>query len=190
MTALDAAGRHRRYSAQFAALVASTSDWEAPSPVEGWTARDVVTHLTTWFPAFVHGGSPYGWTPRVSAASSPQDAWAEQSRAVQLILDDPAQAESTFSHPQLPPCSLSEAVDRYYTADVFMHSWDLARASGQEVELDEPFATQLLAGLQTMEQVLRDSGQYGPAHPVADDAAVPTRLIAFIGRDPQWSPNG
>ena len=188
MTAPDAAERHRAYAAQFTALVDGVSDWEAPSPVAGWTARGVVEHLTTWFPAFVHAGSPYGWTQRWSAAHGPREAWAEQCRAVQLILDDPAQADSGFSHPHVPPGTLGEAVDRFYTADVFMHSWDLARASDQPIELDPAYATELLEGMQAMEQVLRDSGQYGPAHPVADDAPVGTRLIAFIGRDPDWRP--
>src|SRR5690606_25432736 len=138
----------------------------------GWTARAVVDHLTTWFPAFVHAGSPYGWTRRSSAADAPAQAWAEQSRAVQLILDDPAQAESAFHHPHLPPTTLSEAVDRFYTADVFMHSWDLARAAGLELELDATYAAQLLAGMESMEEVLRSSGQYGPRVPVADSAPV------------------
>ena len=186
MTPPDAAGRHRAYAAQLAELIAGTTDWSAPSPVGGWTARDVVDHLTTWFPAFVHSGSPYGWTQRHSASGSPADAWTEQTLAVQLILDDPAQAQSSFSHPHLPPCTLEDAVDRFYTADVFMHAWDLARATGQELELDPDYATQLLEGMRPMEAVLRDSGQYGPAHPVADDAAPVEKLMAFVGRDPDW----
>jgi hypothetical protein len=33
---------------------------------------------------------------------------------------------------------------------------------------------------------MRDSGQYGPAVPVPDDAPVVDQLIGFIGRDPAW----
>ena len=65
---------------------------------------------------------------------------------------------------------LADAVDQFYTADVFMHSWDLARASGQDAGLDEDFAARLLEGMRPIEQLLRDSGQYGPAVPVPDDA--------------------
>ena len=115
-------------------------------------------------------------------------AWAEQSAAVQLILDDPAQAESQFFHPRLPASSLGEAVQRFYLSDVFMHSWDLARATGQDVELDPQYAEQLLSGMQHVEETIRSSGQYGPAHPAPADAPVVDRLMAFVGRDPLWAP--
>ena len=70
-----------------------------------------------------------------------------------------------------------------------MHSWDLARATGQQPRLDEDFARQMLAGMQPIEAMLRDSGQYGPAVPVADDAPVVDRLMGFVGRDPAWQPH-
>ena len=40
------------------------------------------------------------------------------------------------------------------------------------------------AGMRPIEAMLRDSGQYGPAVPVADDAPVVERLMGFVGRDP------
>jgi hypothetical protein len=39
-----------------------------------------------------------------------------------------------------------------------------------------------------MEQLLRDSGQFGPAVPVAHGASAQDKLMAFIGRDPAWRP--
>jgi len=186
MLPTDPAERHRTVAARFSALVEGATDWSAPSPVPEWDARGVVAHLTTWAPDFVHDGSPYGWVVRHDATTSPHQAWAEQVAAVQLILDDPAQAGSTFSHPRLPQSRLDEAIDRFYTADVFMHSWDLARATGQEPDLDQEWAAELLAGMQQMEGMLRASGQYGPAHPVRPDAPVADRLAAFIGRDPDF----
>jgi hypothetical protein len=41
-----------------------------------------------------------------------------------------------------------------------------------------------------MEQLLRDSGQFGPAVPVGHNASPQDELIAFIGRDPAWQPDG
>jgi hypothetical protein len=35
-----------------------------------------------------------------------------------------------------------------------------------------------------MDDVLRQSGQYGPRVHVSDDADVQTKLLAFIGRTP------
>ena len=96
--------------------------------------------------------------------------------------------DETFTHPRAGTHRLADAVDQFYTADVFMHSWDLARAGGQDAGLDEDFAARLLEGMRPIEQLLRDSGQYGPAVPVPDDAPVVDRLMGFIGRDPAWSP--
>ena len=68
-----------------------------------------------------------------------------------------------------------------------MHTWDLARATGQDDRLDQDFCAQLLAGMSQMEELLRSSGQYGPAVPVPEDASVQDRMIGFIGRDPSWT---
>lgn len=106
---------------------------------------------------------------------------------MQALLDGPA-AEDDFRHPRLPELPLATAVDRFYTADVFMHTWDLSRASGQEAGLDAGFCTELLTGMEPMEDLMRGSGQYGPRVPVPDDASAQDRLVGFIGRDPAWTP--
>ncbi len=42
----------------------------------------------------------------------------------------------------------------------------------------------MLEGMLPMDEVLRQSGQYGPRVHVPDDADVQTKLLAFIGRTP------
>ena len=49
--------RHRLFAGVFSARVEATQDWDAPAPVTGWVARDVVDHLVTWFPGFLAMGS-------------------------------------------------------------------------------------------------------------------------------------
>jgi uncharacterized protein (TIGR03086 family) len=185
MTQPDPARRHREVAGVFTDLVRGTRDWDAPAPVPGWTARDVVAHLVEWFGAFLAAGGvrlPTGPSP----ADDPEAAWIHHTDAVQALLDDPATAERDFSHPMAGTHRLATAVDQFYTADVFMHSWDLARATGQPYEMDAGYAAQLLSGMQAMEQVIRSSGQYGDAVPVPADASVQDRLLGFIGRDPRW----
>lgn len=187
MTSSPTAEQHRVLAAHFTTLLEGVTDWDARTPVPEWTVRDLAEHML-WFHDFVHSGSPFGWTRRVDPSSDPVAAFVEQSAAVQNILDDPAQAESGFSHPQLPPSTLGQATERFYVADLFMHSWDLARATSQEHGLDHAAAEQMLAGMRQVEEMLRSSGQYGPAHPVADDAPAADRLLAFVGRDPSFTP--
>ena len=70
-----------------------------------------------------------------------------------------------------------------------MHTWDLARATGQDDTLDPEYCTVLLDGMTPFEEAMRGSGQYGPPVPVADDAPVQDRMLGFIGRDPNWRPS-
>lgn len=175
------AERHEAVAADFGRLVAGASDWSAPAPVTGWTARDVVGHLVEWLPAFLATGG-IDLPPGPSVGDDPDAAWQHHARGVQALLEE--RADESFTHPYAGTHRLADAIDRFYTADVFMHTWDLARATGQDVDLDEGFAAALLDGMRQMEDVLRGSGQYGPPVAVGDDAPVVDRLMGYIGRDP------
>jgi uncharacterized protein (TIGR03086 family) len=179
------ADRHAVVAGDFGRLVAQTPDWSAPAPVAGWTARDVVEHLVGWFPGFLAAGG-IELPPGPPVAQDPLVAWQHQADAVQALVEE--RGDESFTHPYAGTHRLADAVDQFYTADVFMHSWDLARAGGQDPGLDEDQAARMLAGMQPIEAMLRDSGQYGPAVPVPDDAPVVDRLMGFIGRDPAWRP--
>lgn len=185
---LSAAERHRRIAGDFSDVVRRVSDWDAPAPVAGWAARDVVEHLVTWLPGFLSGGGIA--LPETRAVpSDPVTAWTSHVAAVQELLDDPQQATATFAHEWVGSMPATEAIDRFYTADVFMHTWDLARASGRDVALEPEFCTALLTGMEAMEEVIRSSGQFGPRVAVPADAGAQTQLVGFIGRDPAWQPD-
>lgn len=184
------ADEHRAIAGAFTERVRGVADggWDAPSPVADWRARDVVRHLVEWFPAFLADGSDVELAPGPSVDDDPVAAWTHHADAVQAVLDDPASERMVFAHPRLPEQPLPAAVSRFYTADVFMHTWDLARATGQDDRLDPDRCRELYEGMAAMEDVLRSSGQYGAAVPVPDDADWQTRMIGFIGRDPRWTP--
>jgi hypothetical protein len=79
---------------------------------------------------------------------------------------------------------LPEAVDRFYTSDVFMHTWDLARATGQDERLDPQTCTDLLAEMAPIDELTRSSGAVrgeGAGARRCGHADPPAR---FIGRDP------
>jgi uncharacterized protein (TIGR03086 family) len=80
--------------------------------------------------------------------------------------------------------TLAGAISRIYTTDVFLHRWDLARATGQDERLDEATCARLLEGMAPMDAALRASGHFGPRVEVPEDADVQTRLLGFIGRQP------
>lgn len=182
----EPAAEHRSIAGTFTerARGVASDAWDDPAPVPGWTARDVVRHLLDWFPAFIADGADILLPHGPSVDDDPVDAWVHHARSVQEILDDPATPGRTFAHPRLPATPLDQAISRFYTNDVFMHTWDLARATGQDERLDEERCRTLYQGMQPLDDVLRQSGQYGPKVPVPGDADWQTRLLGFIGRTP------
>jgi len=181
------AERHREIGRVFTDRVRGTRSWDVPSPVAEWTARDVVRHLTEWFPSFLAAGGGIQPPAGPSVDDEPVGAWQAQYDAVQALLDDPATADLVLTNRHIGEVPLDRAIDQFYTTDVFMHTWDLARATGQDDRLDSDFCTELLAGMEPIEQVMRSSGQYGARVPVTDDDAQ-TKMLGFIGRDPDWTP--
>ncbi len=180
------AERHRRFAAVLTRRVDGVADWGVPTPVSDWTALDVVDHLVTWSGAFLAaGGVDLEAGPPV--ADDPVAAWRHHADQLQGLLDAP-DADRVFVHPYAGEHPLATAIDRFYTADVFMHTWDLSRATAQDDALDEAYCAELLTGMRPLDDVLRGSGHYGPAVPVAADAPVQEQLLGFIGRDPAWRP--
>lgn len=177
---------HREVAGRFGELVAATDParWDDPSPVAEWRARDVVGHLVEWFPGFLEGGTGIKLPAGPSAAEDPVAAWTHHAAAVQALLDDPATPSKVLTNPHLGDVPLDQAIDRFYTNDVFLHSWDLARATGQPIDLGQETCAEMLAGMEPMDELLRASGQYGPKVEVPADADPQTKLMAFIGRDP------
>ncbi|OLL73401.1 hypothetical protein Ae168Ps1_1783 [Pseudonocardia sp. Ae168_Ps1] len=159
--------------------------WDRRSPVPEWTARDVVGHLVEWFPAFLAGGAGVTLPAGPGVDEDPVAAWRTLSDGVQALLDDPASAGRTLSNPHIGELDVPTAVSRFFTADVFLHTWDLARATGQDATLDPGRCATMLEGMLPLDDLLRASGQFGPRVAVPDDADVQTRLLAFIGRDPR-----
>ena len=181
----DAADRYRLVAGTFAetARRMPAGAWDDPAPCEGWVARDVVAHMVEWMPGFL-ADAPIELGSGPSVDDDPVGAWRAQTDAVQALLDDASIAAREHDLPHIGRMQLGQAIDMIYTSDVFMHRWDLARATGQDETLDPEKCAAMLEGMLPMDEVLRQSGHYGPRVPVPDDADVQTQLLAFIGRTP------
>jgi uncharacterized protein (TIGR03086 family) len=70
-------------------------------------------------------------------------------------------------------------------AEVVIHGWDVARASGQAYDVDEDTVAALLTHLEQFDAEGTE-GLFGPAVAVADSAPPFDRAIAMSGRDPAW----
>jgi uncharacterized protein (TIGR03086 family) len=72
-------------------------------------------------------------------------------------------------------------------AEVVIHGWDLARATGQSYDCDAATAQACLTHLAQFD-TSGTEGLFGPAVPVAGDAPALHRVVALSGRDPGWRP--
>ncbi|GAB3135262.1 maleylpyruvate isomerase family mycothiol-dependent enzyme [Tsukamurella serpentis] len=182
LAGLSPALRHRTVAGGFADIANTITDWDAQTPVPEWKARDVVGHLVQWLPGFLRAaGVDLPGAP--SDAAAPAAAFGQLSEAVQALLDGP-DSTRVVTMQMVGEMPLAELIDRFYTADVFMHTFDLARSNGLTPDLDAGFAAELHGGLVAMGPMLQESGQFGAPIPVPDGTDEVTSLMAFIGRDP------
>ncbi|HYO37326.1 MAG TPA: TIGR03086 family metal-binding protein [Geodermatophilus sp.] len=157
--------------------------WDDPAPCEGWVARDVVRHLVEWMPSLYLPavGLPVPGLPSVD--DDPAAAWRATDAAVSALLADPDLAGRPTST-RAGDMTLEALVAMTGLMDLLVHTWDLARATGQDETIDAGEASAFLAGIEPWDAALRGSGHYGPRVPVPDDADDRAKLLAFTGRRP------
>jgi uncharacterized protein (TIGR03086 family) len=71
-------------------------------------------------------------------------------------------------------------------AEVVIHGWDVAVATGQDYGVDDEVAEALLAHMAGFTAGDPVEGLFGPVVEIADDASAFDRTLALSGRDPEW----
>ena len=69
---------------------ADPASWDAPAPVPGWVARDVVRHLVEWFPGFLESGAGVRLEVSTRWTTTPSPPGTSSPAEVRALLDDPA----------------------------------------------------------------------------------------------------
>lgn len=177
--------RYRKVAARFTQRVQEVpvDAWENPAPCEGWVARDVVRHMVEWMPSFFESNADLVLPAPPSVDDDPAAAWKVLSDGLQRALDDPEVASREFEM-RMGRYRVDDAIATFCIGDILVHTWDLARATGLDEALDSDEVHRMVEAMEPIEDLLVQSGQYGPRVPVADDADEQTRLIAFSGRQP------
>lgn len=147
--------------------------WDAPTPCEGWSVRELVDHTMHWQ---AQGGTVLG------AGTSTDDDWATIEPALSAALDDPANLEGVAEEMGGAP---RRQVAGFVIGDLLIHSWDLARSLGVDDTLPAATVDATLMGLSRVpDEMLRGENMFGPPLDVADDASPQDKLLAFAGRQP------
>jgi len=176
------ADRYRSLSASMTETIASVPDdrWAAPTPCADWTARDLVGHLVStsgMFLGFIGQDPPEG----TSVDDDPLGAFTEARDAVQAALDDPASANQEYDG-LTGPTTFAKGVDGFLAADLVIHRWDLARATGQDEGLPVEEVRRVYETLKPMDEQMRQPGAFGPKVEPPAGADEQTQLLCFLGR--------
>jgi uncharacterized protein (TIGR03086 family) len=164
---------------------------DAPTPCTEWDVRDLLNHVigTLWLAEGLLGDKAPryqmapGSLPSVDlAGADPAAAYAEAAAAaLAAAAGDALTRVHATPFGEMP----GPVFAGFTTLDILVHGWDLAVATGQPGDMDGTLAAHALgfAG-QTLATTESRGGRIGPAVPVAADAPVTQRLVAFLGRRP------
>lgn len=174
-----------RAAAAATAIVAGITDDQLalPSPCTEWTVRELVNHLVTgnlMSVAIVEGRAhPDRNVDRLG--SDPKAVFAESLAASRAALHQPGLLERTVTTPmgEAPGAVLVQM----RVAELLVHGWDLARATGRSTDIDAELAGSVLAAWQArLADRPRTLTPFADPQPVPDDATAADRLAAYLGR--------
>ena len=179
----EPASRYRRLSERFTALVEEVpaDGWDAVSPCEGWTARDVLDHVVDSSCGLL---GRFDRAPDV-AADDPVARWTATRDAMQGAIDDPEVAGTEYEG-FFGPTTLADTFDGFMSPDLLVHTWDIARATGLEQyePMPEDEVGRVHDRLGSLGDAIRQPGAFGAEVPVAETAPAQDRFLGFIGRQP------
>jgi uncharacterized protein (TIGR03086 family) len=179
----------QRAQAQFTDRVDAVEpdQWEDEALPE-WTVADLVAHMVTemlWVPPLL-AGEPYaeGRFPEATSdllGDDPFTGWESAADgALGAFAEDDALLRTV--HLVRGPTPAGDYIQEL-TADLTVHTWDLARATGGDTDLDGELVT---AALLVGERLPEDGvpGLFDPPMETSVEAPPQARMLARFGRRP------
>lgn len=169
----------------FDATVARTlpEAWQNQSPCDGWTALDVLAHnigMNNMINGFTRGIDARG--PAFEQPDDPAAAWQESFDELLAALDSSGALQRVAKTPwgEMPVDSFL----RFAWVDPLIHTWDLAKATGQTPVLDEALCARGVKQFERAGDSIRGEHTFGAAVEVGADASAADRFMGLAGRDP------
>jgi uncharacterized protein (TIGR03086 family) len=165
----------------------------AQTPCSEYTVRGLVNHLLFWAPSLTGGARKEIVAPPDATEAeldlTTGDCLASLTDAVTTCVkawSDPAAwtGVTYMGGPMELPASL---VGGMIAGEFLVHGWDLARAAGRELVVDEEVAEIVEVELAKTAEQGRQMGMFAPEVAVPADAPALHRVLGLTGRDPQWS---
>lgn len=176
-----------RAAAAIEALIGSlpADKWDAPTPCDKWTVREVVNHLVGGnlvIAARFRGDQVPELNGDHLGAAEPTAAFRESATKLLATFDIPDIFLREY-RTAAAGAMTGEMLMHMRIADHMVHGWDLATATGNPLDLPEDLVEQALAfSTSQMANAPRDGSVFAEVQPVSDNAPAIDRLVAFTGR--------
>ena len=158
---------------------AGTDKWGAKAPCDEWTARDVIAHVAGNLNRVTAGIQ--GQEPReIGKDEDIVSAWQTAKEGLLSALPN-ADLSQNVNGP-FGPMPADQLIGRIIATDVLVHTWDLARATGGDEQLDQSAVEAAYSGLKPMDAMIRMPGVFGPRIDAPEGADVQTQFLNFTGR--------
>jgi uncharacterized protein (TIGR03086 family) len=161
----------------------SVEQLDRPTPCDEWRVRDLFAHITTGattFAAAVRGDEAPG-----EVATGPDEIMAATANAALVDIDEAFRGPGALVHVVDTPFGEmpGETFARLLAFDLLMHSWDLANATGQPLDVPSDVVAEVDGFARAaLTPDLRGPGTFGPEVEPPDGASQLDRLAAFSGR--------
>jgi uncharacterized protein (TIGR03086 family) len=158
---------------------------DEPTPCSEWKVRDLLNHVIGGGHMFAAGlrGEPVGAGSDDLVGDDHRASWADTDNSFTTAL---AGTDDLDQMVTLPFGTMPAVVALQLAAgDLLVHSWDLARATGQSFDPPVEFVESSYAFFkEVVNDDLRAAGMFGPPVQVADDADPLSKLLGHAGRQP------
>jgi uncharacterized protein (TIGR03086 family) len=163
-----------------------------PTPCPEWDVRTLLNHLILWTSYSAerraHGESVSEELMTKDFAAEPDFAAAYRAQLDRALAawSDPAAWERDLNVMGTPTPAADVA--SLLLAEIVLHAWDLAAATGQSYTVGDKAAEAALTAVAANTELFRQYKGFAEPVPVAADAPVLDRVLALSGRDPAWTP--
>jgi uncharacterized protein (TIGR03086 family) len=168
------------------ARVVGPGQWKDPTPCRDWDVHQLANHVVgevRWIPPLLEGRTMEEVGDRLDGdllGADPQRSWEEASRDATAAATQPGVTDRTV-HLSFGDVAGGEYLAQV-TADVAVHTWDLARAIGSDERLEPGLVAFVHDYLAPRAEEWRAAGAFGEAVEAPADADLQTRLLALLGR--------
>ena len=163
-----------------------------PTPCDDWDVRTLLNHLIVWtsysLEARAHGDSVAQDLIDRDFAADPGFAAGYRAQLDRALTawSDPAKWEGSLNVMGSPmPAADVAALN---IAEMVLHGWDLAAATGQSYTVSERAATAAMAAVEANADLFRQYKGFADSVEVPPTASVLDRVLGLSGRDPAWTP--